>query len=256
MMVLDSNAVEAADGEVAHDHHGDTGLEELRRTPRVGHVDVPWGPGRARNWCRSTSDRMLPGTTVPSRRNVCVPSEVLWAKRLINGVEVVEGAADPLDEQEDECDRQERRTRRARAGWSGAAWAAGRPGLPRGPRTTAGWAGSASVVAVPVTTARRRRRRASRSSRRIRRPECPLPASAPEHQADGVEEGAAESPPRSRRRRSSRRHRLLAPCRAASSLQRSASDTSSSWSPTASSSTSIRYRTPATTRRPTRTQRS
>ena len=51
---------------------------------------------------------MVPGTTVPSRRNVWVPSVCRWAIGLVDRVEVVERAAQPLDEEEDERDGQER----------------------------------------------------------------------------------------------------------------------------------------------------
>ena len=79
MIVLDSNAVEAFDREVTHHDHGDAALEERGRAPGVGHVHGLGRPGTTTKSVPVSVAWMEPGTTVPSRRKVCVPSEALCA---------------------------------------------------------------------------------------------------------------------------------------------------------------------------------
>ena len=88
-------------GEVADHDHRDVGLEELRRRARCSRRPPAPRPRTPRSRRRAAVRAMVPATTVPSRRKVVVPSVDLWARAWCDGVEVVERAAEALDQEED-----------------------------------------------------------------------------------------------------------------------------------------------------------
>ena len=105
---------------------------------------------------------------------------------LVDRVEVVERAAQPLDEQEDERDARSRRRRPGPASWSAGAAAAARPGPANLGRRRAGrrarLGGGAGHDRSPRAGA------PSASVAGVRHPQRPLPAPAAQDQADGVDE--------------------------------------------------------------------
>ena len=160
----DRNSVDEADAKWPTTTTGMSGLEELGRRPDVVHDDrLVAAPDMTKSVPHAVR-RIVPGTTVPSSRNVVVPTAVRWAKRLVDRVEVVERAAQPFDEQEDDCADQDgdddEQPKPPTAAGVGAA---------PGPAASSGWPGGRDRrPARPVGP-----RVGHRSSRRRSRPHRP-----------------------------------------------------------------------------------
>ena len=80
MMELETKSVEVVRGEVADDDHGDPGREELRAGCPCWPRATTCGPWQMVKSVPVAVAWMVPGTTVPSRRKVWVPSVCRWAR--------------------------------------------------------------------------------------------------------------------------------------------------------------------------------